>query len=75
MIMAPYQSTPNLNILSNISLCIADEFNFVNDVVSGDEDSAVTVCVAVTPVATSTTQQITIDLTTSEGPKAGKFYI
>ena len=45
----------------------------MNDMVSGDEDSVVTVCVAVTPVATSTTMQTTIGLTTLDGPKAGKF--
>ena len=72
MIMAPYQSTHNLNILSNISLCIADEFNFVNIMPSGNEGSDITLCVAVTPVATSTNVEITIDLTTVDSMKAGK---
>ena len=69
MIMAPYQSTHNLNILS---LCIADEFNFVNIMPSGNEGSDITLCVAVTPVATSTNVEITIDLNTVNNPPAGK---
>ena len=39
---------------------------------SGDEGSDIPVCVAVTPVATSTTEEITIDLTPIDGGKAGK---
>ena len=44
-------------------------FSFVNDTVSGDEDSVVTVCVAVTPVETSTS----VEIITMDSPKAGSF--
>ena len=44
----------------------------MNIMVSGDEGSVILLCVAVTPVTTSTTEDITIYLTTVDGLKAGK---
>ena len=44
----------------------------MNVMLSGDEDSDILVCVAVTPVTISTSQPITIGLTTVNSVKAGK---